>query len=163
MRNRLIVSLAAAGLTLATGIGTAAGASAATPAGSTHAAAPTAVGRTTGRGPNALRPTIIAGCSAGYLCIWKNPNFNDGPGKISDNIPSWYVLPHASCPNGTWADCVSSVDNAATSGMGVVLFSGLDYSGGNFCVPDDTSYPNISDISFGMDTSIVSNIWTWAC
>ena len=165
MRNRLIVSLAAAGLMLAAGIGTAEAASAATPTGSARAAAPTAVGRTTGA---AVRPAIISGCSATYFCFWNNENYNDGPGKLSGNNGSWYAFSHSSCPGGTWANCASSLDNAGTSGMGVDVYSGLNYGGDVACISDNATYSDLANYNYpgtstNMNDTIESNEWTWAC
>jgi hypothetical protein len=166
MSKRIIVSLAAAGLVLAAGIGTAAEASAATPAASVRASAPASIGKTTG---NAVHPDIVSGCSASYFCFWNNANFNDGPGKLSGNNPSWYVFSHSSCPNGTWADCASSLDNAGTSGMYVDVYTGVNYTGWAACIADNATYSNLANEWYGggsgpnMNDTIVGDQWEWTC
>ncbi|WP_034091507.1 peptidase inhibitor family I36 protein [Streptacidiphilus albus] len=167
MRNRLIVSLAAAGLMLATGIGTAEAASAATPSAGAGAGFGSASSTATGRTAATVRPAIEPGCAATYFCFWNNENFNDGPGKLSGNNPSWFVFSHSSCPNGTWANCASSLDNAGTSGMGVEVWSSTGYNGDHACVSDNETYSDLANNSYSngdaANDSIESNEWTWAC
>jgi hypothetical protein len=165
MRNRIVIGLAAAGLMLATGVGTAAEASAATPATTGSAAAPVAAGRTTSA---AVHPDIVSGCSATYFCFWNNANYNDGPGKLSGTNSSWYAFSHSSCPGGTWANCASSLDNAGTSGMSVEVWSGTGYSGWSACIPDNATYSDLANEWYpnggpNMNDTIESNQWNWNC
>lgn len=160
MRNRVIITLAAAGLALAAGVGTAAEASAATPSPLSASARSAS--------PDTVRPAIVSGCSATYFCFWNNENFNDGPGKLSGNNGSWYAFSHSSCPGGSWANCASSLDNAGTSGDGVDVYSGLNYSGVVACIPDNATYSDLANYDYpgtsvNMNDTIESNEWTHAC
>lgn len=167
MRNRLIIGLAATGLTLAAGIGTAAQASAATPAAGSGLTSIASAG--SGRSTDTVRPAIEPGCAATYFCFWNNMNFNDGPGKLSGNNTSWFAFSHSSCPNHTWANCASSFDNAGTSGMGVMVYPETNYDGVDYaCIPDNSTLADAADYTYTGDgaqfnDSVESNQWTWSC
>jgi hypothetical protein len=121
-------------------------------------------------GPTAEAATSSApsGCSAGDFCFWNNINYNDGPGRVSGDNTSFWAFPHSSCPNGTWANCISSVFNNGTSGMGVDVYDQTGYNGDHYCVPDNVGLPNLTEVdytgtSLWMNDNIESNYWTWSC
>ena len=106
---RALLAVAGAGLLVVS----AASVAAAAPA-KPAPAAPSAAGSAP-IGP-AVTAAAPAGCTAGNLCIWADPGAVDGPGQLSGNNASWFVLPHPSCSTkGTagpvWADCASSIFN----------------------------------------------------
>ena len=72
--------------------------------------------------------TIPDGCSSGNVCFWRNANWGDGPGQLSDRNPNWGVFAHQACPNHTWSNCISSVYNAGVS-CNAVLWAGTNYTG----------------------------------
>jgi peptidase inhibitor family I36 len=73
----------------------------------------------------------MADCPSSYFCVWKNSDFNDGPGKwqnAENNYGSWS---HASCAGGTWNNCASSVYNHGNS-YKVSFFDGTNQTGAFF-------------------------------
>ena len=69
-----------------------------------------------------------AGCSSGNICFWRNANWGDGPGELSDRNPNWGVFAHQACPNHTWSNCISSAYNNGVS-CSAVLWAGTNYTG----------------------------------
>jgi hypothetical protein len=111
--------------------------------------------------------TVPAGCGSGNFCFWNNANFNDGPGQVSGNNANFTVFSHSSCPYGTWNDCISSVYNNGTSGLGVNVYRDANYLGPSFCVSDNSGYAYLptyyTNTTVVLNDSISSNKWTTAC
>jgi hypothetical protein len=55
-----------------------------------------------------------ASCNTASLCFYNNANFGDGPGKVTGRNNDLGAFSHASCPNDTWSNCMSSVWNATS-------------------------------------------------
>jgi hypothetical protein len=61
------------------------------------------------------------GCTATYLCIWDQGNFQGARGLIHGNKPHYTALTTSSSicgeavPAHTWNDCVSSIANSGAS------------------------------------------------
>ncbi|MFJ9899949.1 peptidase inhibitor family I36 protein [Streptomyces sp. NPDC091280] len=110
---------------------------------------------------------VPSGCTAGNFCFWNNAYYDDGPGQVSGNNNNYTAFAHASCPHQTWNDCISSVYNDGTSGLGVAVYLDAGPSGVSWCVPDNTGYallptyyPNTTTV---LNDSISANKWTSAC
>lgn len=114
-------------------------------------------------------PTVVttpaavpAGCSATFLCFWNNAGFNDGPGKLSGTNSSWFDFSHGSCPNGTWADCVSSIYNDGTSCTARVWFL-TGFGAPSLEIARGSGISNLTTVQTGLGVSwndqIESNDW----
>ncbi|WP_377267543.1 peptidase inhibitor family I36 protein [Peterkaempfera sp. SMS 1(5)a] len=118
---------------------------------------------------NAATMVEPRGCSAGNFCFYNNAEYNDGPGQLSGNNANFTVFSHPSCQTHTWNDCISSVYNHGTSGLGVNVYRDANYSGAVFCVPDNVAYaylPAAYPYTLGLiplNDSISSNKWTTDC
>ncbi|WP_405853862.1 peptidase inhibitor family I36 protein [Streptomyces sp. NBC_01515] len=112
---------------------------------------------------------VPSGCSAGNFCFWNNSYYGDGPGQVSGNNSNYTVFPHSSCPYQTWNDCISSVYNDGTSGLGVAVYldAGDSRTSASWCVPDNVGYTLLPQYYPGTTTvlndSISANFWTSAC
>lgn len=112
-------------------------------------------------------PAVPSGCGSGNFCFWNNANFDDGPGQVSGDNANYTEFPHASCPYGTWNDCISSLYNNGTSGLGVDVFLDANYGLPDMCIPDNSGYAVLPEYYPGtsvvLNDSISSNLWTNDC
>lgn len=107
---------------------------------------------------------VPAGCSATFLCFWNNANFDDGPGKLSGTNSSWFDFSHSSCPNGTWADCVSSIFNDGTSCTARVWFL-AGFGGPTLEIARGSGISNLTTLPNGVGGTWNDNIEAndWVC
>jgi len=105
-----------------------------------------------------------ANCTAGNLCFWNNINYNDGPGRLSGTNASWFNFSHSTCPNGTWADCASSVYNNGNSCTARVWYL-TNFGAPHLDIPRGTGYPNLTLVPTGLGNSWNDNIESnsWVC
>ncbi|GAB1692500.1 peptidase inhibitor family I36 protein [Krasilnikovia sp. M28-CT-15] len=96
------------------------------------------------------------GCPKGNFCFWANPNFHDGPGKVTDDNEDFRQLRHSTCRTATWDNCISSIVNNGRY-CTVYMFSGLNYGGSwhSLGVGDEKS--DLSQWTF--NDAISSNRW----
>lgn len=112
---------------------------------------------------------IPASCAPhhGDLCIYNNANYNDGPGLFAGPNPDWTIFPHASCPSGTWNDCVSSLwNNGNTDAVG--LYQNINYGGAGVCWEKGTGAANLNGVDYpgtniNMNDTFSSNFWFAHC
>lgn len=104
------------------------------------------------------------GCTAGNLCFWNNVDYNDGPGQLSGTNADWFDFPHSSCPNGTWADCASSVYNNGNSCTARVWYL-TSFGSPHLDIPRGTGYPHLTWVPTGLGNSWNDNIRSnsWIC
>jgi peptidase inhibitor family I36 len=110
-----------------------------------------------------MHPAAVpAGCTSTNLCFWNNAGFNDGPGRLSGTNSSWFSFSHSSCPNGTWADCVSSIFNDGSSCTARVWFlSG--FGAPTLSIARGNGFSNLTQVQTGLGVSwndeIEANDW----
>jgi hypothetical protein len=95
------------------------------------------------------------------LCFWKDAEYRGGIGKVSARNDDFRVFPKASCPSGTWNDCISSVYNK--TGYCARLYYGYGATGS---YQNLTSYDAYDDLSYNpsaLNDQISSNRFVNLC
>jgi hypothetical protein len=102
---------------------------------------------------------VPSGCSSGYVCFWVNAGYNDGPGKLNGVNANWTVFSHSTCPNGTWADCISSAYNDGVNDN-AVLWTEIGGYGNGLIIYRGAGVTDFSTIYNGeFNDKIVANSW----
>jgi hypothetical protein len=106
--------------------------------------------------------TQDTGCAPGDLCFWVDTNKGGAKGRVSGNNQSW-GFPQASCTNGTWNDCASSIQNNGES-CDVNVYENAGYGGHKLTIRRGDYISDLTGywITFPIDSwndDIQSNRW----
>jgi hypothetical protein len=92
-------------------------------------------------------------CDTARLCFYNFIQFraSDGVGKVADSNTHLAIFPHASCDDGTWDDCMSSVWNATNKCFH--LHEHIRFIGGYHNLSPDDGYSDM-----GAQTSLNNRV-----
>jgi hypothetical protein len=101
-------------------------------------------------------------CAPGDLCFWVHADKGGAKGRVSGNNTAW-GWPQASCANGTWNNCASSIQNNGNN-CDVNVYDFAGYSGASLRITRGTYISDLSGywITFPFDSwndDIQSNRW----
>ncbi|MDQ1647696.1 MAG: hypothetical protein QOJ50_3880 [Cryptosporangiaceae bacterium] len=153
LRHRL-ATLALSGVLVPLAIFTAAPAQAAT-ASATAGATPKAA-------TTKAVTTQDTSCAGGDLCFWQDDDKGGAKGRVSGNNSAW-SWSRSGCPDGTWNNCASSIQNNGNS-CSVKVYDNAGYSGAVLTLTRGTYISSLSGywITFPVDSwndDIQSNKW----
>ncbi|GIE94083.1 peptidase inhibitor family I36 protein [Paractinoplanes rishiriensis] len=97
--------------------------------------------------------TRPASCNTASLCFYNFIQFreSDGVGKVTGSNPHLGVFSHATCKDGTWNNCMSSVWNATSRCFH--LHNGTDYTLGYHNLAPNDGYTDM-----GAQTSLNNRV-----
>jgi hypothetical protein len=101
-------------------------------------------------------------CAGGDLCFWQNDDKGGAKGRVSGNNAAWSWA-RSGCPDGTWNNCASSIQNNGNS-CSVKVYDNSGYSGHVLTLTRGTYISSLSGywITFPVDSwdnDIQSNKW----